>query len=88
MRTLSALVIALLGTLTATAVQAQSADDKKWVAQCMRDNKDEGARTEVVRKYCLCMNDKMDDNETRSISQWEKLNPKAMKECEKQSGWK
>lgn len=88
MKTLSALVIALVATLAAPAAQSQSADDKKWVAQCMRDNKDEGAKTEVVRKYCVCMNDKMDENETRSISQWEKQNPKAMKECEKQAGWK
>jgi hypothetical protein len=36
----------------------------------MRDNKDEGARTDVVRKYCECMNDKMSNNETRSITQW------------------
>lgn len=67
---------------------AQSADDKKWVNQCMKDNKDEGAKEEVVRKYCVCMNDKMDDNETRSITQWEKANPAARKDCEKKAGWK
>jgi hypothetical protein len=67
---------------------AQSADDKKWVAQCMKDNKDEGAKTEVVRKYCVCMNDKMSDNETRTITQWEKANPAARKACEKEAGWK
>lgn len=65
-----------------------SADDKKWIDQCINDNKKEGAKDEVVRKYCACMNDKMDENETRSISQWEKANPKAMKDCEKQAGWK
>jgi hypothetical protein len=69
-------------------VSAQSADDKKWVAQCMKDNKDEGAKTEVVRKYCVCMNDKMSDNETRTITQWEKANPAARKACEKEAGWK
>jgi hypothetical protein len=67
---------------------AQSADDKKWVNQCIKDNKGEGAAPEVVRKYCVCMNDKMDENETRSISQWEKVNPNAMRDCEKQAGWK
>jgi hypothetical protein len=30
----------------------------------------------------------VDENETRSISVWEKANPKAMHDCEKQSGWK
>ena len=27
---------------------------------------------EVVLKYCTCMNNKMSDNETQSITQWEK----------------
>jgi hypothetical protein len=64
------------------------ADDDKWIAQCMKDNKDEGAKEEVVYKYCACMNDKMSKDETRSISQWEKTHKKEMKECEKKAGWK
>lgn len=67
---------------------AQSADDKKWVAQCVKDNKNEGAKEEVGLKYCKCMNDKMGDKETRPIPQWEKANPAAGKDCEKQAGWK
>ncbi len=82
----SFITIAMLA-LGSTAF-AQNADDKKWVNQCIRDNKGEGATPEVVRKYCICMNDKMDENETRSISQWEKANPNAMRDCEKQAGWK
>jgi hypothetical protein len=79
----------VLATLLASSASfAQSSDDKKWVNQCIRDNKGEGATADVVRKYCVCMNDKMDENETRSISQWEKANPAAMKACEKQAGWK
>ena len=74
--------------LFAAGSMAATADDKKWVAKCMKDNKDEGAKEEVVKKYCVCMNDKMDDNETRSITEWEKANPKARKECEKAAGWK
>jgi hypothetical protein len=64
------------------------ADDTKWIAKCIKDNKNEGAKEEVVYKYCECMNSKMDSNETQSISQWEKSHPKEMKECEKKSGWK
>ncbi len=64
------------------------ADDAKWIAQCLVDNKDEGAKEEVVFKYCKCMNDKMDDNETLSITAWEKKNPGARKDCEKKAGWK
>ncbi|MBF0558227.1 MAG: hypothetical protein HQL08_05560 [Nitrospirae bacterium] len=63
-------------------------DDTKWISQCIKDNKNEGAKEEVVYKYCQCMNDKMDSNETQSISQWEKTHPAEMKACEKAAGWK
>ena len=63
-------------------------DDLKWINQCIRDNRDEGASPAVVRTYCICMNEKMDSNETQSISQWEKANPAARRACERQSGWK
>ena len=68
----------LLASGAALAQKGPSGDDKKWIDQCIRDNKGEGATPEVVRKYCTCMNDKMDENETRSISQWEKANPNAI----------
>lgn len=64
------------------------ADDTKWIAQCMQDNKDEGADTKVVMKYCECMNNEMSENETRTITEWEKANPKTRKMCEKKAGWK
>ena len=68
--------------MVSTAVLAQTADDRKWVAQCVRDNAGT-ASAAVIRAYCVCMNDKMDDNETRSISVWEKANPNAMRACER-----
>ena len=34
------------------------------------------------------MNEKMDDSETLSVTQWEKKNPQARVACEKQAGWK
>jgi hypothetical protein len=64
------------------------ADDAKWVAKCISDNSDAKVSVEIVTKYCTCMNNKMDDNETRSISAWEKANPNEMKACEKEAGWK
>lgn len=42
---------------------------------------------EVITKYCTCMNNKMDENETQSITQWEKSHPKERTECDKESGW-
>lgn len=64
-----------------------AAEDEKRIAQCIADNKNEGAKREVVQKYCACMNRKM-GNETLSISTWEDKNPDAMKACDKESGWK
>lgn len=69
--------------------QRMNADDVKWINQCIDDNKGEpGGTPPVVRAYCMCMNEKMDNNETRSITQWEKANPGARQACEKTAGWK
>ena len=64
------------------------ADDDKWIAKCARDNKDEGATAGVVKKYCACMNDKMDKNETASITSWEKTHKAETAACSKEAGWK
>jgi CHASE3 domain sensor protein len=85
----------VVGSLLAGCVMASSAavaqqmttDDLKWVNQCIRDNRG-GASADIIRKYCMCMNEKMDENETRSISEWEKANPRARAACDKESGWK
>ena len=70
------------------SAQSMTADDLKWINQCIADNKAEkGGTPAIVRAYCMCMNEKMDDNETRSITQWEKKNPQARVACEKQAGW-
>ena len=73
----------------AFAVPALSGpDDAKWIAQCIRDNKDAKVPVEVITKYCTCMNNKMDDNETQSITQWEKTHKTEMDACSKEAGWK
>lgn len=82
----SAFLVALF-VLSASLVFAGS-DDAKWVAQCIADNKDAKVSIEVITKYCTCMNNKMDDNETLSITQWEKTHPKERTDCDKESGWK
>ena len=53
----------------------------------MQDNKG-GAAAEVVLKYCTCMNNKMSDNETQSITQWEKTHATERKACDAEAGWK
>jgi hypothetical protein len=84
---IAATVALAAAVVTIESGSAETVDDRKWVNQCIRDNKGL-ASAAVVLKYCVCMNDKMDDNETRTISQWEKANPKARAECDRISGWK
>ena len=64
------------------------ADDAKWVAKCVADNKDEKVSVEIITKYCTCMNNKMSSNETQSISTWEKSHPTERAACDKESGWR
>lgn len=72
---------------TSAFAQKMNTDDLKWVNRCIDDNKG-GAAPAVIRKYCMCMNEKMDDNETQSITQWEKSHPVERAACDKESGWK
>jgi hypothetical protein len=78
------------GSFTAgNRVQAQvTKDDVAWINRCIADNKDAMVSQDVVRKYCMCMNEEMDDNETRSITAFEKANPAARKKCDAAAGWK
>lgn len=78
------LTIAVLATAPALAV---TTDDVKWINKCVRDNADQGASQEVVLKYCTCMNERMSDDETLSITAWEKQHPDERKACEKEAGW-
>ena len=73
--------------LSAGALYAATTDDVKWVNQCLKDNQG-AAPKEVVLKYCTCMNNKMDDNETQSITQWEKTHVAERKACDKEAGWR
>ena len=83
-----ALVTSAVITQHASA-QKQTADDVKWINQCVDDNKAEpGATLAIAQAYCTCMNEKMDNNETRSITQWEKANPAARRACDRESGWR
>jgi hypothetical protein len=76
----------LLGTGSAFAT---TADDISWIARCMSDNKSEqGVSIDIAFKYCKCMNNKMSENETKSVTAWEKTHPDEMKACDAEAGWK
>ncbi len=78
----------LLLSLLATSSVFAGDDDVKWIAQCMMDNKDANVSTEVIQKYCTCMNNKMDSSETLSITEWEKTHPNERAACDKEAGWR
>ncbi|MEA2858532.1 MAG: hypothetical protein QOC72_571 [Methylobacteriaceae bacterium] len=87
------LVLALVGAAslaicTTNGSYAAGGEDKKWIARCISDNKNEGAKESVVRVYCECMVDKMEDSETQTVTQWEKTHVTERKACDKEAGWK
>jgi len=82
-----AVLIAAGLAFAAGSASAATTDDVKWVNQCTKDNKG-GAADDVVLKYCTCMNNKMSDNETQSITQWEKTHATEREACDKEAGWK
>ena len=84
---ITAVLLAAAFCFTTTAAFAATTDDVKWINQCAKDNKGD-APAEVVLKYCTCMNNKMDEKETRSITQWEKSHESERKACDKEAGWK
>ncbi len=81
---------ALLAAVVASPAlaQRQTADAVAWVKRCVADNKDEGQSADVMLAYCSCMNNEMSSSETRSITAWEKANPKIADACGRKSGWK
>jgi hypothetical protein len=81
-----ALALAAVACVGSAAIAATT-DDVKWINKCVNDNKG-GAATEVVLKYCTCMNNKMSDNETQSITTWEKTHATEREACDKEAGWK
>jgi hypothetical protein len=87
MKLLVAALIFASCTFTAGQAVAATADDAKWIGQCVSDNKG-GAADDVLRKYCTCMNGKMSETETQSITQWEKAHAAERAVCDKEAGWK
>jgi hypothetical protein len=87
MKMTTAVLIAVGYAFTITSAGAVTTDDVKWINQCVKDNKGD-APDSVVLKYCTCMDNKMSDNETQSITQWEKTHVAERKACDREAGWK
>jgi hypothetical protein len=87
MKTTVAAIFLAASFSATTAAFAVTTDDVKWINACVKDNKG-SASDEVILKYCTCMNEKMDNNESQSITQWEKTHATERQACDKESGWK
>jgi len=85
---MAVVLLVLLGSLMASSIAYADANELKWIARCLLDNADAKVPTAVVVKYCICMTDKMDRNETRSVTQWEKTHPTERAACDREAGWK
>lgn len=86
--TASLFALSALAALSAATPAAASSDDAKWISQCVADNQDQGQTQGVVASYCACMNEEMSENETQSITQWEKTHKKEAEACSAKAGWK
>lgn len=86
MKHIAVLLLAAL-TTAGCVTTSSTAEDRRWISQCVRDNADEGVSRRVVTAYCTCMVDRMSNNETRSVTQWERANPRARRECSREAGW-
>ena len=82
--TTPALLLAAV-VLAGTAAAAATTDDVKWINQCVQDNKGD-AKADVILKYCTCMNNKMDDDETKSVTEWAISHPDEKAVCETKAG--
>lgn len=78
---------AAAGALFAGGAVAQQTDDVRWVNQCVRDSAGYPVSEQVKIMYCTCMVGKMSNNETRSVTQWERANPVARDDCARRAGW-
>ncbi len=87
MKIATAVLLAAGLCFSAGTALATTPDDVKWINKCMADNKGD-APAPVVLKYCTCMNNKMDEKETLSITAWEKTHPVERKACDKEAGWR
>jgi hypothetical protein len=85
---LAAAALSAVASVATVTPAAANADDAKWISQCVADNQDQHQTQGVIASYCACMNDKMSDNETQSITQWEKTHKTEEEACSKAAGWK
>ncbi|MEI6560053.1 MAG: hypothetical protein WCO00_16770 [Rhodospirillaceae bacterium] len=81
------LFVGFAGAVFLSGAARADSDDKLWVAQCVRDNAGAEVATPVLLKYCKCMTNKMDDDENRSVAEWEPSHPAEKAACRSRAQW-
>jgi hypothetical protein len=81
---LASLVVFGSGNITLLA----RTSDPQVRAQCFSENKNENPDIRIVAKYCICLDNKMTDNETQSITEWGNTHPSAKAACINQTNLK
>ena len=81
-----AVALCLAGSVFINGAARADFEEKLWVAQCVRDNAGSEASTKALVKYCSCMNNKMDDEETKSVTDWAISHPDEKAVCETKAG--
>ena len=82
------LTIAATVLMTSASALAVTAG-KERIDECIADNADEGQTPEVVSKYCECMDKRMGESETATVSAWEDQAAHDADEdaCDAEAGW-
>lgn len=80
------LALSVSGWLIAGA--ALAAGDQRSIDQCVQNTPGISATVGAKAAYCGCLVGKMDDDETRSVTQWAISNPYVADDCARAAGWK
>lgn len=83
-----AIALVFAGLFMATGIAYADDFIDRRIAECIEDNTDAQVSTATIKKYCLCMSNKMGNIEAQSVTQWEKTHPVERAECDRESGWK
>jgi hypothetical protein len=82
-----AIVLAAGSLFAGNAALAVTADDVKWINRCVLDSAGMLVSQDTKLNYCTCMVNKMSVNETRTVTEWEKVHVKEAEACARAAGW-
>jgi hypothetical protein len=86
MRLLLALTVVAAIALPAQAAPKLTAADRAWIDACVSDRKQTGRSAKMLRAYCVCMQEVVEDNQPLGITELERSYPPAHLACRRQAG--